>query len=493
MKAMIYDLLIVGGGINGCAIAREAALNGWSVLLVEKDDLASHTSSASPKLIHGGLRYLETYEFKLVREALQERKRLLKAAPNLIHPIAIVLPQDNAVRPWWMVRAGLYLYDMLAGFGNLPRSRMLRRRDQAFSIPLKGKARGFVYWDCTVDDARLTVLNAVDARSSGAEIRTRTAFISATRDHRIWTAKLSDGSEVQATAVVNAAGPWLVEVEGRLGQWKRNTLKLVKGSHIVLPRLFDGDHAYMLQQPDRRIVFAIPWIGGTTMVGTTEVEVPNPENPEISADEIDYPLHAANTAFVRQSRHEDISYSWAGVRPLFDDGKGDLRTTTRDYVLEVDQDGAPLLNVLGGKITTARYLAEDAMRRLGKAIARTVGEVTRERPFSGGQLPLEFDAFVERSESIWPFLGTERTIRMARAYGASLGIMLAEVQDEAAMGRNFGHGLTQVEVDWLIEREWAKTAEDILWRRTKLGLAFSESQTTELARYIDERIAATAP
>jgi glycerol-3-phosphate dehydrogenase len=249
----------------------------------------------------------------------------------------------------------------------------------------------------------------------------------------------------------------------------------------------------MLQQPDRRIVFAIPWIGGTTMVGTTEVEVPNPENPEISADEIDYLLHAANTAFVRQSRHEDISHSWAGVRPLFDDGKGDLRTTTRDYVLEIDQEGAPLLNVLGGKITTARYLAEDAMGRLGKAAARTVGKVTRERPFPGGQLPLEFNAFIERSDAIWPFLGTERAIRMARAYGASLGIMLAQVQDEAAMGRDFGHGLTQVEVDWLIEREWAKTAEDILWRRTKLGLAFSESQTTELARYVDERIAATAP
>jgi len=297
---------------------------------------------------------------------------------------------------------------------------------------------------------------------------------------------------VQAGAVVNAAGPWLVEVEGRLGQWKRNTLKLVKGSHIVLPRLFDGNHAYMLQQPDRRIVFAIPWIGGTTMVGTTEVEVPNPENPEISADEIDYLLHAANTAFVRQSRHEDISYTWAGVRPLFDDGKGDLRTTTRDYVLEIDQEGAPLLNVLGGKITTARYLAEDAMHRLGKTLARAVSEVSRGRPFPGGQLPLEFEAFVERSEVIWPFLGTERAIRMARAYGVSLGIMLAQVRDEEEMGRDFGHGLTQVEVDWLIEREWAKTAEDILWRRTKLGLIFSERQVVELAHYVNERVGAAA-
>lgn len=485
---MIYDLLIIGGGINGCAIAREAALNGWSVLLVEKDDLASHTSSASTKLIHGGLRYLETYEFKLVHEALQERKRLLKAAPNLIHSIAIVLPQDNAVRPWWMVRAGLFLYDALAGFGNLPKSRMLRRRDQALRVPLKGKARGFLYWDCTVDDARLTIINAVDAASAGAEIRTRTALMSATRDHRLWTASLSDGTAVQAKAVVNAAGPWLVEVEGRLGQWKRNTLKLVKGSHIVLPALFDGDHAYMLQQPDRRIVFAIPWIGGTTMVGTTEVEVQSPENPEISPDETDYLLHAANTAFVRQSRHEDISHSWAGVRPLFDDGSGDLRTTTRDYVLEVDQEGAPLLNVLGGKITTARHLAEEALSRLGKATARTVTQVTRERPFPGGLLPLDFDAFIERSLAVWPFLGTERAIRMGRAYGSALGIMLAQVDSEEAMGQDFGHGLSQVEVDWLIEREWAKTAEDILWRRTKLGLAFDGEETAGLARYVEANV-----
>lgn len=485
---MTYDLLIIGGGINGCAIAREAALNGWSVLLVEKDDLASHTSSASTKLIHGGLRYLETYEFKLVHEALQERKRLLKAAPHLIHPTPFVLPHENAVRPWWMVRAGLLLYDALAGFGNLPRSRMIGRRDQSFRIPLKGRASGFVYWDCTVDDARLTILNAVDAASAGAEIRTRTTLMSASRDHRAWTAKLSDGKTVEARALVNATGPWLVDVEGRLGQAQRNTLKLVKGSHIVLPGLYDGQHAYMLQQPDRRIVFAIPWIGGTTMVGTTEVEVPTPENPEISPAEADYLLKAANAAFVRQHRHEDIAYSWAGVRPLFDDGAGDLRTTTRDYVLEVDGEGAPLLNVLGGKITTARYLAEDAMTRLGKATARAVGQVTRDRPFPGGQLPLPFDAFVERCRALWPFLGAERTVRMVRAYGVALAAIMAGVDDEAAMGRDFGHGLTQIEVDWLIDREWAQTAEDILWRRSKLGLAFGTEVTAELAAYVKERV-----
>jgi glycerol-3-phosphate dehydrogenase len=382
----------------------------------------------------------------------------------------------------------LLLYDALAGFGNLPKSRMVQRRDQAFRAPLKGNARGFIYWDCTVDDSRLTVLNAVDAASAGAVIRTRAALMSATRDHRTWTAKLTNGEEVQASAIVNAAGPWLVDVEGRLGQWKRNTLKLVKGSHIVLPSLFEGEHAYMLQQPDRRIVFAIPWIGGTTMIGTTEVEVPSPENPEISADETDYLLNAANAAFVRQNRHEDISYSWAGVRPLFDNGSDDLRTTTRDYVLEVDSEGAPLLNVLGGKITTARYLAEDAMARLGKATGRSVERVTRERPFPGGHLPLDYDAFIERSRTLWPFLGTERTVRMARAYGSALGVMMAQTESESAMGCDFGHGLTVMEVDWLIEREWAQTAEDILFRRTKLGLAFDHSQRSKLARYMKDRV-----
>lgn len=484
---MTYDVLIVGGGINGCAIAREAALNGWSVLLVEKDDLASHTSSASTKLIHGGLRYLETYDFKLVHEALQERKRLLKAAPNLIHPIAIVLPQDNSVRPWWMVRAGLYLYDALAGFGNLPRSRMLGRRDGALRLPLKNDTPGFLYWDCTVDDSRLTVLNAVDARSAGADIRTRTALTSAKRNQNSWTATLSDGTDVQAKALINAAGPWLVHVEGRLGQAKRNSIKLVKGSHIVVPRLFDGDHAYMLQQPDRRIVFAIPWVGGTTMVGTTEVEVPNPDHPEISSEETDYLLNAANTAFTRQSNRNDISYSWAGVRPLFDDGSGDLRTTTRDYVLEVDQQGAVLLNVLGGKITTARHLAEDAMSRLGKAMSRTIGTVTRGRPFPGGQFPGSFESLVEENRKAWPFLGPERTLRMTVAYGSDLGTMLAGIGTEDAMGTDFGHGLRQVEVDWLIEHEWAKSAEDILWRRTKLGLAFSKDQVATLSSYVAKR------
>lgn len=487
---MTYDLLIIGGGINGCAIAREAALNGWSALLVEKDDLANHTSSASTKLIHGGLRYLETYDFKLVREALHERKRLLKAAPHLIHPMHFVLPHENAVRPWWMVRAGLFLYDLLGGFGNLQMSRRLKASDQTFRLPLKHKGSGFVYSDCAVDDARLTILNAVDAAGAGADIRTRTAFKSAKRDHRLWDVTLSDGSNVKATAIVNAAGPWLSNVDTGLGIAGRHTIRLVKGSHIVVPALFAGSHSYMLQQPDRRIVFAIPWANGTTMIGTTEEAVSSPEAPTISAEETDYLLDAANTAFVRQSAASDIVYTWAGVRPLVDDGAADARTTTRDYILDLDNAGAPLLSVLGGKITTARHLAEDAMAKLGAALARPVEHVTKDRPFPGGKLPTDFSTFVERSASHWPFLGLQRTARMAGAYGLALAQMLEGVETEDGLGRDFGHGLTAREVDWLMDLEWAQTADDILWRRTKLGLLFDARQAKALATYMKKRAAA---
>lgn len=481
---MGYDIAIIGGGINGCAIAREAALNGWSVLLVEKDDLANHTSSASTKLIHGGLRYLETYEFKLVHEALQERKRLLAAAPHLIHPARFVLPQENAVRPWWMVRAGLLLYDVLAGFGNLDWSRSLRKSDTEFRTPLKRPGSGFVYSDCTVDDARLTIINAVDAAGAGAEIRTRTALVSAKREAKSWSLSLSDGTAVTAKVVVNAAGPWLVDVEKKLGQAARNSIKLVKGSHIVVPSLFEGQHAYMLQQADRRIVFAIPWVGGTTMVGTTEETVPTPESPAISEAETEYLLNAANAAFVKQSGHEDIRHTWAGVRPLFDDGSEDARTTTRDYVLEIDTNGATLLNILGGKITTARYLAEDAMARLGKATNRQVSRVTRGRPFPGGALPDSLSAEIRNAQARWPFLGDVRAERLVRAYGADIVRLLDGAEDASAMGEDFGHGLTRVEVDWMIAHEWARTADDILWRRSKLGLAFDKKQKENLEDYV---------
>jgi glycerol-3-phosphate dehydrogenase len=483
---MQFDLLIIGGGINGCAIAREAALSGWKVMLVEADDVASHTSSASTKLIHGGLRYLETYEFGMVRHALAERKLLLDAAPHLVRPLEIVLPHDNSVRPWWMVRAGLYLYDLLAGSNRLTRSRRLRARDHGMRVPLKGAGSGFVYADCAVDDSRLTILNAVDAARAGAEIRTRTRFISAKRDHRGWTAQLSDGSIIAARSIVNAAGPWVTTVDQQSGRGDAQTMKLVKGSHIVLPSLYDGDHAYMFQQPDRRIVFAIPWVDGTTMVGTTEEPIATPDRPSISAAERAYLLEAVNRRFHRQSRAADIVYEWSGVRPLVDNGTGDDRTTTRDYRLSLDAvDGVALLSVYGGKITTARHLAEDALKVLGAAIGKVALPVTRGRPFPGANFPGSVSEAAATARLRWPFLDEKTVTRMIGAYGTLLGEMLEGVTAVTGMGNDFGGGLFEIEVRWLIANEWAKTAEDILWRRTKLGMRATPEQVAALTQWME--------
>ncbi len=471
---MDYDLVIVGGGINGCAIAREAALNGLKVLLVERDDLASHTSSASTKLIHGGLRYLEYYEFKLVREALHERERLVKAAPHIIHPLLFVLPQENALRPWWMVRAGLYLYDFLAGRTSLPRSRGMTVRDRAFSDPLQGGGakgfRGFVYSDAFVDDSRLTVLNAVDASENGAEIATRTTLERAERSDDGWRATLSDGRTVTARMIVNAAGPWVAELFRRLGVKAKNGVRLVKGSHILVPRLYPGDHAYILQQPDGRIVFAIPYQRDFTEIGTTDIPVDRPEDAVISSDEIAYLCEAVNGHFIRQIAPGDVTSSWSGVRPLYDDGTKDAKAVTRDYVLELDADaGAPVLSVFGGKITTARYLAEEALERIGPLLGVKPRAVTRERAFPGGDIG-PFDAFLNRVRERWPFLGAIRSERMAHAYGSRLFEMLSDVNAVADMGDDLGAGLTERELRWLHDREWARTAQDVLMRRTKLGL-----------------------
>lgn len=480
-----YDLLIVGGGINGCAIAREAALNGLSVLLVERDDLASHTSSASTKLIHGGLRYLEYYDFGLVREALHERERLLKAAPHIIHPLTFVLPHENAVRPWWMVRAGLYLYDFLAGRTSLPRSRGLNARDTAFGDPLKGGAKGFVYSDAFVDDSRLTVLNAVDAVENGAEIAVGTALEHAERAGDHWRAMLSDGRTVTARMIVNAAGPWVAELFGRLGVRAQSGVRLVKGSHIVVPRLYQGDHAYILQQSDRRIVFAIPYQRDFTEIGTTDIAVDRPEDATIDADEIAYLCEATNSHFKQQLTPADVVSSWSGVRPLYDDGASEAKAVTRDYVLELDEDGPPLLSVFGGKITTARYLAEEALEKIAPSLGTTVREVTRTRAFPGGDIPA-FADFLTRVRIRWPFLGAVRSERMAHAYGSRLDEMLADVTDAAAMGEDLGGGLTTLEVRWLRDREWAHDAADVLERRTKLGLLNLPDLARRVQAVLDE-------
>ncbi|WP_294336868.1 glycerol-3-phosphate dehydrogenase [uncultured Sphingomonas sp.] len=474
---MAHDLLIVGGGINGCAIAREAALLGLSVLLVERDDLAQHTSSASSKLIHGGLRYLEYREFGLVREALQERERLIRAAPHLIHPMAFVLPHEHAVRPWWLVRAGLYLYDALALGTTLPRSRRLRARDDAYRAPLTGAAKGFVYYDAFVDDARLTLANAIDAADAGAQIATRTALLAARRKDDHWRATLSDGRIVTARAIVNAAGPWVGDLFAKVGVTTAAHVRLVKGSHIVVPKLYDGDHAYILQQADGRIVFAIPWLRDFTAIGTTDIPVNRPEDARIDAKEIRYLCDAANHYFERQIAPADVVDSWSGVRPLFDDGASDAKAVTRDYVLELDDSGPALLSVFGGKITTARHLAEDALAKLASVLGIDARHVTRDRPFPGGDTG-DFDAFLASVRARFPFLGDQRSARMAHAYGTRLWEMLDGVRAIADLGPEFGAGLTAVELGWMRTREWARTAADVLERRSKLRLT-ADAQTRD--------------
>ena len=490
---MIYDLLIIGGGINGTAIAREAALNDLSVILVERDDLAGHTSSASSKLVHGGLRYLEQYEFKLVRHALLERTLLMRAAPHLIEPKQFVLPQAQSSRPWIMVRAGLLLYDLLAGISPLPWARGLRRSDTLFRAPLQKPGSGFVYSDCKVDDARLTILNAVDAAQAGAVVLTRTAVQSARRNEVQWFVTLSDGQEIAARSIVNAAGPWVSEALALTGINSANGIRLIKGSHIVVPQLFEGDHAYLLQQPDKRVVFAIPYHDGNTMIGTTDIAVDDPRDAVISENEIDYLCAAANLYFTRQIAPADIVNTWSGIRPLYNDGASDAQEVTRDYVLELDVVGAPILSVFGGKITTARYLAEEVVAKIAQAVGKDFAASTRNRPLPGGDIGGSLADFIAGVETRWPWLGSTRANRMARCYGTLIERVIGDAIAETDMGQDFGGGLTAREVDWLVNNEWATCADDILWRRTKLGLSVGAETSEALTHYLSSRQDAKTP
>jgi len=472
-----FDLLIVGGGINGAAIARDAAGRGLDVLLVEKDDLAAHTSSASSKLIHGGLRYLEHYEFGLVREALHEREILLRTAPHLVRPLEFVLPDPPGGRPFWLLRAGLLLYDLLAGRGSLPRSRRVRGGDPALWPGLKLAA----YWDAFVDDARLVALNALDAHERGAEIATRTELLSARRDGEAWTALLSGGREIRARMIVNAAGPWVAEVlKSRLGADSRSGVRLVKGSHILVPALWEGDHAYILQQEaDGRVVFALPY-GEASLIGTTDVPVETPGEAAVSAEEIAYLCDAANAYFVRRIGPGDVIWSYAGVRALWDDGAAEAKDVTREYRLELDPAPGPkLLSVFGGKITTARALALEALDLLG------VGglKFTAGSPLPGGNLSAAFNARLDSLAASFP---APLLRRLAFAYGTRLETLLGDARSPADLGRHFGAGLYEAEVRYLRDVEFARTADDILWRRTKLGLAMTEAEQKALAQWLNK-------
>jgi glycerol-3-phosphate dehydrogenase len=468
-----FDLLVIGGGINGAAIARDAAGRGAKVLLVEKDDLASHTSSASSKLAHGGLRYLERYEFRLVRESLAERETLLRNAPHIVRPLRFVLPVARGMRPAWMLRAGLFLYDLLAFRGSLARSRSLGRGDPARAPLRTPGAKLLSYWDAWADDARLVALNAVDAAERGAEIATRTEFLSGRRDGGLWHAVLSGGGEVTARLLVNAAGPWVAEVLGRrIGEESDVRARLVRGSHIVVPALWNGDHAYILQQPDGRVVFALPF-EGATMIGTTDAPASEPGDAQASADEIAYLCAAANLYFERQIAPSDILWSFAGIRALWDDGAADPEDVTRDYRLELD-DG--LLSVFGGKLTTARALASEALDRL-----QVPGlKFTRTTPLPGGDV---FPPFLAWLDEAGTWMDPDLLARLSRAYGTRMQAIVGNAARMQDLGRHFGHGLYEAELRYLRDTEFARTAEDVLWRRTKLGLKFTRAEAAALERW----------
>ena len=492
---MIVDLLIVGGGINGAGIARDAAGRGLSVLLVERGDLAGATSSASSKLIHGGLRYLEFGEFRLVREALVEREVLMRMAPHLIHPAEFVLPHDRSLRPRWMLRLGLLLYDHLGGRERLPPSRRIDPRRDALGVPLRPDiSAAFVYSDCQTDDARLVIANARDAARRGARVARGVEFVSARRAGALWRVELRgpDGarSEIEARALVNAGGPWAMEIARRAGvEHGRAALRLVKGSHIVVPRLYEGAQAYMLQNDDRRIVFVLPFERDFTLIGTTEAPFEgDPAVVDCTEEEATYLCRAVSRWFARAVSPSSILWRYAGVRPLYEDHAASASAVTRDYVLLRDGEApaAPMLSVLGGKITTYRRLAEHALERL--ALPCTGGAWTARAPLPGGVLAgSSVEATTAALRSSYSWLDAAAADQLLRRYGSEAATVLGDARRAEDLGEAFGAGLTAREVDWLRREEWAQSADDILWRRTKLGLRLAAAERGLLEEYLARR------
>ena len=488
-----YDLAIIGGGVNGCGIARDASGRGLRVLLVEQNDLASGTSSASTKLIHGGLRYLEFYEFRLVREALAEREVLLRAAPHIAWPLRFVLPHHAGLRPWWMLRLGLFLYDHLGGRRVLPPTRTLDLRRDPAGAPLNPLyTRAFEYSDCWVDDARMVVLNARDAAARGADIRTHTRCTVAVRRDGVWRLTLSSDQgieERQARVLVNAAGPWVSQVLGTvIHQNAPARIRMVKGSHLVVRRLFDHDRCYIFQNADGRICFAIPYEGAFTLIGTTDLDYTgDPAEVAISAEEEAYLLQAVGAYFANPIPPDSVVWRYSGVRPLRDDGASKAQEATRDYVLDLE-GGPPVLSAFGGKITTFRRLAEAAMERLAPFFPNLPKSWTATVPLPGGNFPWDGQpALREALRAKYGFLPDRTIARLVRSYGTLAPEMLGDAKSEADLGRDFGAGLTEREVDWLIQTEWARRPDDILWRRSKLGLHMSAAERAAFADWFDSR------
>ncbi|MFO6465903.1 glycerol-3-phosphate dehydrogenase [Jannaschia sp. KMU-145] len=517
----VSDLFVIGGGINGCGIARDAAGRGLSVTLVEQNDLASATSSASTKLFHGGLRYLEYFEVRLVRESLIERETLLRAMPHISWPMRFVLPYHpdmrfesetptskvlNTVMPWmrgrrpaWLIRLGLLMYDNLGGRKILPGTRSLDLTRAHEGEPLEDRfLKAFEYSDCWVEDSRLVVLNARDAEARGARIHTRTRFDAAHRDGDHWSIELTDlatgeSRTERARMIVNAGGPWVGDIiQQRVRIPTNEGVRLVRGSHIVTKRLYDHDKAYFLQGEDGRIIFTIPYETDFTLIGTTDAEHHDPSvKPVCTDEERDYLIAFANRYLKRDITADDVVWTYSGVRPLYDDGASSATAATRDYVLKVDGGGetAPVLNVFGGKITTYRRLAESAMERIARTFPQAAETWTAGVPLPGGDFPVDgVPALVAGLREDYPFLESRHALRLVRAYGTEARAILGNAATLADLGPEFGATLTGAEVTWLMEKEYARTAEDVLWRRTKLGLRMTAAQTAELDAWMADRL-----
>ncbi len=509
-----YDLFVIGGGINGCGIARDAVGRGLTVGLAEMNDLASGTSSASTKLFHGGLRYLEYFEVRLVREALIERETLLRAMPHISWPMRFVLPYHKdmrfeggtptsriltAVTPWmkgrrpaWLIRFGLFLYDTLGGRKILPGTRTLDLARDPAGQPLKDKFRkAFEYSDCWVEDSRLVVLNARDAANRGADIMTRTKVISADRKSDHWDILLRRGDtewRVTAKMLVNAGGPWVGDVIRKTIRLNSTEgVRLVRGSHIVTRKLFDHEKCYFFQGEDGRIIFAIPYEQDFTLIGTTDKDHVDASEPPVCTDEErDYLLSFASQYFKEELGADDVVWTYSGVRPLYDDGASSATAATRDYVLSVDKEGgAPVLHVFGGKITTYRRLAESALEKIETVLPTDKAKWTAGVPLPGGDFPVDgVDRLVGDLQGRFPFLTDNWARRLVRAYGTDAFDVLGEAQSEADLGEAFGATITAAELDWAVEKEWVESADDFLWRRTKLGLVTTDADKTRIETYI---------
>ena len=495
-----YDLFIIGGGINGVGIARDATGRGLSAYVCEQSDLAGQTSSRTTKLIHGGLRYLEYYDFRLVREALLERERVMAIAPHIVEPVRFVIPYRKGIRPAWMVRIGMFLYDHLAKRRWLPGSETIHMKRSSIGDTLQDWLDlAFVYSDCRTDDARLVILNAIDARERGADIHTHTRFVTAKKDGNEWIAtvenvKTGQQEDIRAKGIINTAGPWVSKVlKEHLHIKTDKDVRLVQGSHIVVRKMYEGEHAFFFQNPDGRLIFAIPYQDEFTLIGTTDIPYTgDPAAVEISNDEIDYMCKCMNDYFKKPISKEDVIWTFSGVRPLYDDAAKNASAVTRDYVLDLESKaGEPiLLSVFGGKITTFRRLAEHVFEKLEPFIPGLKPSWTTGAPLPGGDMPdVDFARFLKGARERWPFLSDFTIRRMAHSYGTRMEKFLGNAKSMEELGTNFGADLTKAEVDYLVDQEWAETAEDILWRRSKIGLhvASAEKTAEELIKYLEER------